>query len=227
MENSFIIRQLMRERISLKKHGWLSLCAETAGAEDISSAILAVATALGQPVFGRGKNVLERLTPTDRDHAHPASLSSSFGLGRLPFHVDTSHWDTPCRFIVLGCAKTSTQEVPTLLLDKHHALRTPCELELSKSAVFLVANGRNSFYASIAGLDNRFIRFDPGCMKPVSSNAASALRLFSYENIGHRARAIKWKPGALLVIDNWRMLHGRAEVQPEASNRELIRCNVI
>jgi len=31
------------------------------------------------------------------------SLSSYFGLGPLPLHTDTAHWNVPCRYLALAC----------------------------------------------------------------------------------------------------------------------------
>jgi len=34
---------------------------------------------------------------------------------------------------------------------------------------------------------------------------------------------IEWSPGRMLLIDNWRMLHGRASAREDDRDRELLR----
>jgi hypothetical protein len=127
---------------------------------------------------------------------------------------------------VLGCVESGSESVPTLLLDRLGVKLSREELQLARSAVFHVRNGRGSFYASIVGLDPRFIRYDPGCMHPVSPEALEALALFSNERVAPQSISFHWQPGDLLIIDNWRMLHARGHLTGASIERVLLRSNV-
>jgi len=153
-------------------------------------------------------------------------LSRQYGLGAFPFHVDTAHWAVPARFMILSCVAPGEEVVPTLLVNRDDLHFDGEEQGLARSAVFFVKNGRNSFYSSILERGRGFIRYDPGCMEPWSRDAKHALALFSRERIWPYIQQVFWKPGDSLIIDNWRMLHARAAVNVNASNRLLLRCLV-
>ncbi len=208
---------------AIAKHGWeLFSCHSDA----ISQQVVALAFRLGTLVQGRYGSSVEVLSPSPEASAHPSSLSASYGLGPLPLHVDTSHLPVPARYLVLGCVNPGKQRVPTLVFDRYDLSLSSNQMRLLRSAVFHVQNGRRSFYGSIQGLNPAFIRFDPGCMKPVTQEAEEALALFSFEAINEHVQEIFLRAGDIMVIDNWRMLHGRAAVPQLDSYRSLIRCTV-
>jgi hypothetical protein len=79
----------------------------------------------------------------------------------------------------MACADEGPVPTATLLLDSRHVrLSEPEEVACSRS-VFLVRNGRRSFYGSIHERNRGFIRFDPGCMAPLSCDGELALRALS------------------------------------------------
>jgi hypothetical protein len=116
--------------------------------------------------------------------------------------------------------------VPTLLVDRDSVSLAEEEKALAKSAVFLIKNGRNSFYSSILGSRQGFIRYDPGCMEPQTQDAVEALKFYSHERVRSCLHEVNWNPGDTLIIDNWRILHARAAVGKNSSNRLLLRCLV-
>jgi hypothetical protein len=87
-----------------------------------------------------------------------------------------------------------------------------------RDGVFLVSNGSHSFYSSILSPGRPFIRFDMACMRPTDAQACEAERAFSdYLNQTERVE-IAWESGDIVVIDNWRVLHGRTEPECEAAS---------
>lgn len=194
--------------------------------DDVSNAVWSVAKVLGPVVHGRWGKPVETIRPQASENAPLASLSAQFGFGVLPFHIDGSHRAVPCRYIVLGCLESSPQPVPTLLVRREVIAFDAFERRLARTAIFHISNGRNSFYASICGADQRYIRYDPGCMRPTSESARSALRLFEFSRLVPYSVAFQWTRGDVLVIDNWRTLHGRGCAQENAQRRSLVRCTV-
>jgi hypothetical protein len=184
--------------------------------------ILQIARSLGEPVPSRpGRGLVDELTPMPQARAHRRSLSGIYGLGTLPFHIDTAHWLDPCRYVVLSCAEADDADVPTTLL-RWDPLFTRAERQVLAAAIFLVRNGRRSFYACALDHEGRFLRYDPGCLYPVSRGAGDAVVLI--EERVERATAVEhvWSKGDVLVIDNWRTLHSRPPA-PYGTRRRLCR----
>jgi hypothetical protein len=206
--------------------GWVRLANNSKSTDGLISNTLMLATQLGTPARGRSPQLVEALRPTTPEEARPASLSRKFGFDSFPFHIDTAHWTVPARYLILSCVDPGESEVPTLLVLKDAVSLSEEERSVARSSVFLVKNGRRSFYSSILGLDRDFIRYDPGCMEPQTPEAIQALELFSQRRIGRFAQSIDWERGDSVIIDNWRMLHARAAVDNTCRERLLLRCLV-
>jgi hypothetical protein len=207
-------------------HGWASIALGATTVSSLKQIIMAVANGLGNIVPARGNVFVESLSPLSSENARAASLSRKFGCGPLPLHCDTAHWLTPCRYIVLGCTETGNVEAPTLLLDTASIELSNTQKVLTRSASFVVRNGRKSFYASLIDGGRSFVRLDPGCMEPVSQASVEAMNLFGQENQESKTISFHWKAGDVLILDNWRMLHGRGNQSTADPNRRLLRAYV-
>jgi len=208
---------------SIKQNGWWLSKLE---GEDLNG-LLDIAKELGVPVGGRKKGqLIEILKPQDSESANKKSLSKRFGFSAFPYHCDTAHWATPIRYIVLGCINPGSCGRKTFLIDWQKIEFELREINLLRNAVFLIKNGRNSFYSTILDQNEKFFRFDPGCMSPVDNEASNTLNLIEDKISEVEPIEISWKKGSVLVIDNWRMLHGRGCVSVMSENlitRELHR----
>lgn len=211
---------------SLQHRGWARIPSDVLDETALAARTLALAQHLGKPVRGRARQIVEALKPRAPETAPPASLSRKYGLDAFPFHVDTAHWTVPARFMVLSCVSPGQEAVPTLLVNRDDVRLSNDERTIANSAVFLVKNGRNSFYSSILGGGREFIRYDPGCMEPQGQDAAQALTIFTHERVAPHVQEVAWAPGDSLIMDNWRMLHARAAVGKNSAGRLLLRCLV-
>ncbi len=126
----------------------------------------------------------------------------------------------------MACAEPGPTPTPTILLDSRVVSLTEYEAVACNSAVFLIRNGRRSFYGSIVAKDRPFIRFDRGCMEPLSPNGAEVGGAFSQVRNADKTYQHDWLRGGVLVIDNWRMLHGRGIDNQTAPGRLLLRAMV-
>ncbi|MBF0180036.1 MAG: TauD/TfdA family dioxygenase [Magnetococcales bacterium] len=212
---------------TLRDQGWARIPSNVHEVDALEARTLEIAQRLGTPVRGRVRSIVEVLRPTAPEAAHPASLSRKYGLDAFPFHVDTAHWTVPARFLILSCVSPGEESVPTLLANRDDLHMSDEEQAVAKSAVFLVRNGRNSFYSSIFISGRDFVRYDPGCMEPQCQDAIRALAFFSRERVMPYVEKIDWQPGESLIIDNWRVLHARDAVNQNAINRLLFRCLVV
>ncbi|NUP48499.1 MAG: hypothetical protein HOW97_14500 [Catenulispora sp.] len=166
----------------------------------------------------RGDPPVSKLRPLSRAAARPNSLSSRYGMGGQPLHTDGAHLEEPPDVVVL--ASTTTSQVPTRLWKKiPFGTYVPGPIDLMTHGVFLVANGRDSFFAT-AHSGSRY-RYDPGCMTPCDERARQAAAYFGAAN--DEAIDFFWdEPGKLLVINNRLTLHARAAADQEPE-RELER----
>lgn len=187
----------------LHKRGWL--LTETSGDEEL----LELATSLGVPVPSRKASpLIDELRPLSRSQARPFSLSAQHGTGAFPLHTDTAHWSTPARYVVLRAARAHDRA--TLLVDSRSLPLDADGRKLLKRAVFTVRSGRGSFLTTIQPEDEKFFRFDRGCMFPKTASASYALSLITSAEASCPLVEIDWLANSTLVLDNWRFLHGRA-----------------
>jgi hypothetical protein len=208
----------------LRETGWFFERSGITSSDQLAKRLLQIATAIGTPMTGAHNNLIEVVRPRHRGVGKPITLSGKFGLEAFPLHCDTAHWPVPSRYLLLACQNRGVVGTETLLLDTSSLPLTEAEIELAKSELFHVRNGRKSFYSSILSPMRPFVRVDPGCLDPASPRGAEALALYDAERWGARVIKIDWRLGDILVVDNWRTLHGRAEARGE--DRSLLRCIV-
>lgn len=211
---------------TLKQVGWVT---ETIpDLRDMEEYLLQIGMALGQPKRLRDwGEIVQKLTPTLEHNAHPKSLSALHSLLNFPIHIDTAHWLSPCRYVILGCSKVGSGNRKTKLLDFGLLAISKDEKKLLCSTPFKVVNGCHSFYSNVLSHHRDFIRYDRGCMVPTSSSGFEVFEIFSEERWKNQIEEIEWQVGTVLIIDNWRVLHGRGVALKEDSDRLLHRVLVV
>jgi len=191
---------------------------------DLECYLVKIATTLGEPKRLRiSGEIVQKLVPTIASNAHPKSLSARHSLGDFPVHIDTAHWSSPCRYVILGCSNAGSGERKTKLLDFHSLSISESEKNLLYSTPFRVVNGRHSFYSNVLSSQRKFIRYDPGCMVPTCCNGTQVFEIFYEERWSNQIEEIEWQTGTILIIDNWRMLHGRGSASQDDGDRLLHR----
>jgi alpha-ketoglutarate-dependent taurine dioxygenase len=208
----------------LRGQGWATAQLEGDDSVSLESQLLQLAAKLGRPQATRGKALVDRLMPKASEDAHPKSLSASTGLAQQPWHTDLAHCQIPARYIVLACEVEGSSAVPTELVHSR-GLLSPSDYEAARTEPFLVRNGRKSFYATLLAPGHRFLRFDPGCMQPMTKGAKALMRNLCSKNIAPDFRAA-WRPGLVIAIENSWMLHRRVDAHA-AQDRVLMRVSVM
>lgn len=204
---------------TLAERGWVRHVAGATEAEAIVSEIGRMGDLLGRRTRGRAGALEEVVRPQMADDAHPRSLSACYGLNALPFHAELSHRPRPCRYLLLGCIEPGSPSAVTMLLDWRTLGFSPDELHLLEGAPILVRTGRRSFYSTILSPDRAFLRYDPGCLEAVDERGQAALRLVEDRLASGSPEVHNWHQGDILVIDNWRVLHGRGPAAQSSSRR--------
>ncbi|MEH7876607.1 TauD/TfdA family dioxygenase [Rhizobium laguerreae] len=207
---------------ALAERGWSRHSSEAMDHGSIVRELGQLGDWLGRRVPGRAGSLEEVVKPRTVDDAHPRSLSARYGLGTLPFHTELSHRTRPCRYLLLGCINPGSPAAATVLLDWRTLGFSREELDLLEHAPVLVRTGRRSFYSTIMAPDCAFFRYDPGCLEALDDRGRSALKLVEARIAASEAMAHNWRQGDILIIDNWRVLHGRSP-SDQASGRRLAR----
>lgn len=207
---------------SLIQHGWVRHGAAGDDTESVIDELGRVGDILGTRVKGRAGALEEVIQPQALHEAYPRSLSAQFGLKALPFHVELSHRPRPCRYLLLGCLDPGSPGASTMLLDWRMLDFSSDELHLLEAAPIFVRTGRRSFYSTLLSPDRAFLRYDPGCLEAVDGRGRAALDIMQRRLGAGLPEIHQWRRGDILIIDNWRALHGRAQ-SDQGSGRRLAR----
>jgi Taurine catabolism dioxygenase TauD, TfdA family len=208
----------------LETNGWISIEVLAQNDDLLRKRLLAIAKHLGCPLSSRANDPpIVELRPTKASHARSHSLSRRYSTGAFPCHTDTAHWSVPCRYILLACVDPGNGNRETVLLDSHAVPLVDQQLTLLNSAPFRIRNGKNSFFSTVFQKGRPFIRYDPGCMEPVSNSGEVAMSLLDSQAWPCILHRIEWWTGRALIIDNWRVLHGRGLASCDDPCRVLLR----
>lgn len=215
------------DAMGLTANGWMLVDLDESSERSLRGTLESLASNLGVPIAARrGFPLVAKLQPKEAKHARQNSLSGRFSLGEFPCHVDTAHWAVPCRYVLLACLDPGVGNCDTVLLDTKTVPLTHQQRELLYCTPLRIFNGRHSFFSTILHRQRPFVRYDLGCMHPVSLNGQLALRVLDSNAWPALTIPIHWRRGRVLVIDNWRVLHGRGSAACEDCQRTLMRVYV-
>ena len=205
----------------LSDHGYVTLGA--ARSKPVLEAMQEIALRLGGRILpGRGRAIVEKLKALEPTKAPLRSLSRLSGMGAQPWHVDGSHLIVPPRYLIFGCELVRGVGAPPTQLLRIKDVKSA--LQGSHSETFMIRNGGSSFYSTIASTERPWLRFDPGCM--VARTAQGHAMLAALESMPIQPWLNKeWSEGDILIIDNWTVLHRRAEASG-LGHRALLRISL-
>jgi|ERR1051326_910203 hypothetical protein len=222
-----LVEQPAIDEDALESRGWVSFNLSLSTESDLRDQLLALATESGTPAATRSSGSLcDALMPTAAEAAKPCSLSKIHAVGEFPLHNDTAHWLTPCHYVMLACISPGGGSRPTLLMDTRRLPLNRHQSSLLNNTPLRVVNGRNSFFSTVLSKGRPFVRFDPGCMAATTTDGVKALAVLARQNWPDYIETVQWKTGTVLVMDNWRMLHGRGHADCPDSDRKLLRISI-
>lgn len=185
---------------------------------------LDVAARLGRIFAPRGARPSLRLAP--QQNGPPNTYSGNFGFDQFPLHTDLSHWSCPPRYLLLRCIRGSV-EVPTHLL---HSSLIIAEVGTGTLRRALVKprrpiRGLRPLIPLLGRADGGYVfRWDELYVVPATERSRRA-----YNAVRRTLSMIQPSgvtladPGDTVIIDNWKMLHGRAAAHGGAEKRLLER----
>ena len=188
---------------------------------------IAAFSGLGAVVRLPGVAEVQVLSPRHKNQTPPNTYSGNFGLQAFPLHTDLAHWFIPPRFFALRCVVGSRQ-VSTSLVDVKDLMSEVGRQNLTRALVrprrplkrsrpLLRLLSRRPDGSELFRWDSLFVV--PATIESQGTCEAVRDGLASIE-----PREI-WleNPGDTLIIDNWRMLHGRSSVSTEDETRRVER----
>ncbi|ASK87273.1 hypothetical protein [Sphingorhabdus sp. SMR4y] len=168
------------------------------------------------------KKLLRPLSPAQ---AKKNSMSSFIGTGAQPLHTDCAYQMIPPQFVMLKCISTGESRCATSIgsiVWEHLEAQKP--VEIYQSIWTFWDRVSTSFYSTIVhGMGRQArIRFDPFCMKSadnIESVEYLSRNLMNYIDIKDEYL----DDGQWLLINNWRVLHGRSLGANLSPSREIER----
>jgi L-asparagine oxygenase len=166
------------------------------------------------------------LRPRLQNEAPPNIYSGNYGYSAFPLHTDLAHWCIPPRYLALRCI-SGFNNVVTRLLDGNELVATIGEIALRRALV----QPRRPFMHNrplLRLLDQRiqatFFRWDSLFVTPATAKSATTCVLVTkYLEAAKPIEIVLSNPGDTLVLDNWRMLHGRSAVPEIGIGRRIER----
>ncbi|SDM56861.1 Taurine catabolism dioxygenase TauD, TfdA family [Maricaulis salignorans] len=176
--------------------------------------ILAVVHEIGVPIEPWEGGLVQLLKP--RKDGTPNTYSGNFGLEQFPFHSDLAHWLRPPRYILLRC-QVGFEDTPTLLLDGRNLIQRISRPTLSRT-VYRPRRPRAGAHTLLRLLETEIdgeelLRWDELFLQPTNRFATDTGHTIGNFIKSYRPLAVALsRPGDILIIDNWRMLHARSPI---------------
>lgn len=170
--------------------------------------------------------IVQRIVPRSQVHAPANFYSGNFGLSEFPLHTDLAHWYVPPRYLVLRCI-VPDPHVFTALVDFRLALTGVSENKMRR-AQFLPRrrlSGKMHVLRLLQESEGQKLqRWDRLFIAPANREAEEVrnrLENLPTESVAEKITFLR--PGDTLVVDNWRILHGRSSVPDKSVGRVIER----
>jgi alpha-ketoglutarate-dependent taurine dioxygenase len=191
------------------------VCFKTAKSNNSS---VEIASQLGIVDSVEGLAPVQTLIPRDQRDAPLNTYSGNFGRNEFPLHTDLAHWSRPPRYFLLRCIRGS-KHVSTRLFDGSLVVRALGTDALRTAIVQPRRSMRNGkqllpLLGRCREVSRNFLRWDSIYLRPASLKSSKV-----FSNVLEFLRACQpleiflLDHGDMLLVDNWRFLHGRSTAQ--------------
>ena len=157
----------------------------------------------------------KKLIPKDKNEVEHFSLSSAYGLDDFPLHTDGAEYKTPPRFLVLRALSNSP--TGTCIADANSI----CDSNIRSSKWSVKTKDgivKTKLYEQHPKYNIEYIRFNRLSMK-----CDEGEKLDVYTTIDNLTiSSILWTKNKTIIIDNWRVLHGRHTLIEEDYEKRIL-----
>lgn len=207
---------VLQRELMLKKNGIVFFKSNS------NKNILEVARELGDVFHIITMPLVQTLTPRLKEKEPENTYSGNFGLKEFPMHTDLAHWYQPPRYFLLRSAK-SIQGVSTKIIDSKAILKELESYDISRSHFIPRKRLDRKSYLLKLYHDGIF-RWDSLFIIPANKMGISLQKRVEAIIYGIEPNELFLENnGDCLLIDNWRMLHGRSAIPETAMNRKIER----
>lgn len=173
-----------------------------------------------------GVETVQSLVPKTADESAPNLYSGNFGLDVFPLHTDLAHWFRPPRYLVLR-AVCGSPVVKTYLLDGYFVVDSFGAERLGRTLVQprRPIKGRRPLLKLLERVSpHTLLRWDSLFLTAATQSSQRTMADLEQELSALSLRDVTLaEPADTLLIDNWRMLHGRGPVPPVGRDRIIER----
>ena len=180
---------------------------------------------IGDVVALSGDDPVHPLRAIEREQTTPNTYSGNYGLDAFPMHTDLAHWCIPPRYLMLRC-QVGYAEVSTPVMDGRDLFLRNSDLSgrvLVKPRRPLQGSMRLLRLCEQVG-SHWLFRWDQLFLQAASLSGINDMSMYEVLIRFHEKTSIVLKDkGDTVIIDNWRMIHGRDCIPPQCSDRLLER----
>ncbi|WP_230675047.1 TauD/TfdA family dioxygenase [Ralstonia solanacearum] len=175
-----------------------------------------------------GLTAIQHLIPKALADAKPNTYSGNFGSGEFPLHTDLAHWARPPRYVALRCV-SGRPDVATRIFDGDTMIR---EFGIDELRMVVVqprrpiGNGTQllRLLERVDDIDRLRIRWDCIYIRPATPRSETTFeRIVNFVSNVKPIEIVLLHPGDTLLVDNWRMLHGRSATPLNERSRHIER----
>jgi hypothetical protein len=171
-----------------------------------------------------GIPTIQSLVPRTAGEAPKNRYSGHYGLNAFPLHTDLAHWAIPPRYFLLRCLAGS-MNVETKLLPANYIVDRLGKACLQKAILRVRKRrpGSSGLLRALGCLSQQWLfRWDAVFLEPVNHHAITLKNMMEGCLFDGITGVCLQDRGDTLLLDNWRLLHGRGAV-PFGSARQIER----
>jgi L-asparagine oxygenase len=216
-------------RAALQRHGyWIARRWNSDVTTMDLGALVGTVLELESLLPGSGIPTVQTLRPRRVNGSLANQYSGRYGLSEFPLHTDLALWARPPRYFLLRCCSGS-KAVETTLLPSSSVVAELGIASLRRAVVRPRRPPRGGVECAPPVVfevnDVSGFRWDPLFLVPMNRGAeqlASRMLTGAWGTRDLRTITLE-EAGDTLILDNWRLLHGRSPVTEQDSGRRLER----
>jgi alpha-ketoglutarate-dependent taurine dioxygenase len=188
----------------LEENGWTTMALPRDA--DLREVVPLIRRELGDAARRIG---IERVSPKRSEQARAGTLSALHGLAAFPLHTERAHWERPPRYVAFRSVGASSDR-PTTLFDSYRL--DPALVQRLRETVWTAGWNGVRFETRVLTPADALrwrIRYDLCCMAVTRPQDLELRDRVETELRHAEMHAHQWTPGVALLVDNWRVLHGR------------------